>query len=205
MQNRSNKQVENVDYQKVIIIGSTGVGKTCLLERLTTNQFNSSTLSTTGVEFTKYTINVDGKGVDLNIWDTAGQERFRSISRAYLRNAIGVLIVFSLTDEESFKDVSSWLNDARSQCAQNAQILLIGNKSDLPDRVISTADAENFASYNKIQYIETSAKTGYNVREAFLRNTRDVLNAKSQMDQTSTNMLKIVDDQETESTKMFCC
>ena len=189
--NKDEKQVENVDYQKIIIIGSSGVGKTSILERLITGEFQQTT-STTGVDFKKFTIDVNGKKVDLRIWDTAGQERYRCISRAYFRNAIGVLIVFSLVDRRSFDEVNSWLNDARSSCCQNAQILLIGNKCDLPDQQISSDLAQNFANTNKIEYIETSAKTGHNVLDAFMRTTRKVLEAKSKVDQSNSNMLKIV-------------
>ena len=202
--NKDEKQVENVDYQKIIIIGSSGVGKTSILERLITGEFQQTT-STTGVDFKKFTIDVNGKKVDLRIWDTAGQERYRCISRAYFRNAIGVLIVFSLVDRRSFDEVNSWLNDARSSCCQNAQILLIGNKCDLPDQQISSDLAQNFANTNKIEYIETSAKTGHNVLDAFMRTTRKVLEAKSKVDQSNSNMLKIVENNETTSTKKNCC
>ncbi|EAY09011.1 small GTP-binding protein, putative [Trichomonas vaginalis G3] len=195
--------VENVDFFKFIVIGSTGVGKTCIMKRMTENEFRENTLSTTGVEFDSTKVDVDGKEIPIQIWDTAGQERFRSISRAYFRNAIGVLLVFSLTDKESFEEIGGWLNDARTLCCQDAEIMLIGNKCDIPDqRLISLADAQNFADSRGLHYIETSAKTGQNVREAFSRIASEVIR---KLDKNSTDItgrkLTVTDDEP----KKGCC
>ena len=186
--------VENYDYYKFIIIGSTGVGKTCIMEQFVNGKFNPTTLSTTGVEFSM----VKGlelpslnRKVDIQIWDTAGQERFRSISRAYFRNAMGVLLVFSVVDKQSFDDISSWLSDARSLCCQDAQILLVGNKTDLPNRVVSTSEAEAFASENKIPYVETSAKNNQSVREAFIRVANDVVNIVKEANESESKNNKL--------------
>jgi small GTP-binding protein len=116
---------------KFIIIGSSGVGKTCLLKRLIDGTFSEDSASTIGVEFDSLILNIDNRKVKLQIWDTAGQERFRSISKTYYRNAVGVVLVFDLTDRKSFDALTSWLNDIHALCDSNAVVQLIGNKSDL--------------------------------------------------------------------------
>ncbi|KAH0785277.1 small GTP-binding protein [Histomonas meleagridis] len=155
---------------KFIIIGSSGVGKTALLKRLTENTFKQQSQSTIGVEFDSTIIDIDNQQVKLQIWDTAGQERFRSIAKAYFRNAIGVILAFDITERKSFNEVNMWLTDVRSLCDPTAVILLVGNKADLASkRVITLAEAEQLAQQQQITYLETSAADGTNVREAFVR------------------------------------
>ena len=199
--------VENVDFYKFIIIGSSGVGKTCVLKRFTDNNFISNTLSTTGVVFETVEIpqvlNLKGEPVKLQVWDTAGQERFRSISRAYFRNALGVLLIFSLIDKSSFEDVNSWINDARQLCCQDVEITLIGNKSDLVnDRQVSTSEAEEFAKAHNIKYLETSAKSGSNIRESFITTVKAVVDKMGKRNsQLSQQSLKPIQEPE----KKSCC
>ena len=155
---------------KFIVIGSSGVGKTAILKRLVDDVFTGESQSTIGVEFIATTIDVDGNSVKLQIWDTAGQERFRSIAKAYFRSAVGVILVFDLTDRKSFEDLNQWLNDVHSLCDPNAVVTLIGNKSDLnSQRAITQSEAESFAQMHQLTYLETSALGGDNIQEAFQR------------------------------------
>jgi small GTP-binding protein len=155
---------------KFIIVGSSGVGKTAILKRLVDDSFTDESLATIGVEFESTVVKVDNQKVKLQIWDTAGQERFRSIAKAYYRNAVGVIVVYDLTDRKSFDELNAWLTDIHSLCDASAVIQLIGNKSDLTEeRVVSVSEAESFAEHHRIQYLETSAKMGANVGEAFVR------------------------------------
>jgi small GTP-binding protein len=155
---------------KFIIIGSSGVGKTAILKRLVEGSFTEDSQSTIGVEFDAAVLVINDRKVKLQIWDTAGQERFRSISKAYYRNAVGVILVFDITDRKSFDDLNSWLNDIHTLCDTNAVIQLIGNKADMKShRVVNLAEAESFASHQHMQYLETSARLGENVKEAFVR------------------------------------
>ena len=161
---------------KFILIGSSGVGKTAILKRLVEDSFTDESQSTIGVEFDSTIINVDDQKVKLQIWDTAGQERFRSIAKAYYRNAVGVILVFDITERKSFDDLSGWLNDIRTLCDPNAVIQLIGNKSDLgSSRVVTLSEAEQYATQQHMSYLETSAKGGDNVREAFIRVAGQIL------------------------------
>jgi small GTP-binding protein len=155
---------------KFILIGDSGVGKTALLRRLVDDTFNPDTQSTIGVEFDSTNLDVDGHAVKLQIWDTAGQERFRSIAKAYFRNAVGVILVFEIGDRKTFEDAGMWLSEVRTLCDPAASVILIGNKSDIrEERTVTLQEAEQFARQSKIDYIETSALDGTNVREAFLR------------------------------------
>jgi small GTP-binding protein len=155
---------------KFIIVGSSSVGKTALLKRLVDDSFASESQSTIGVEFESTCMDVEGETIKLQIWDTAGQERFRSIAKAYFRNAVGAILVFDINESSTFEDVSMWLNEIRSLCDPTAVVILVGNKADLSEsRAVTMAEAEKFAQHHHITYIETSAKSGENVREAFLR------------------------------------
>lgn len=171
---------------KFIIIGSSGAGKTSLLRRLVENTFTEDSASTIGVEFDSFLMDVGGRQVKLQIWDTAGQERFRSISKAYFRNAVGAILVFDITERKTFDDLASWLNDVHSFCDPNVIVQLIGNKSDLTDsRAVSVAEAEQFAASNEISYLETSAKDGGNVQEAFVK-TASLILSKGRPTQVGT-------------------
>jgi small GTP-binding protein len=155
---------------KFILIGSSGVGKTALLKRLVDDCFSNDSQSTIGVEFDSTFLDIDGQSVKLQIWDTAGQERFRSIAKAYFRNAVGVILAFDICEPKTFEDVSMWLNEVHSLCDPTAVVILVGNKSDLAaNRAVTMAEAQEFAQHHHITYIEASAKSGDNVREAFLR------------------------------------
>lgn len=131
---------------------------------------------TIGVEFGSRIVNVGGKSVKLQIWDTAGQERFRSVTRSYYRGAAGALLVYDTTSRESFNALSNWLNDARTLASPNIVILLVGNKKDLEEeREVTFLEASTFAQENELIFLETSAKTGENVEEAFLKCSKTIL------------------------------
>jgi small GTP-binding protein len=155
---------------KIVVVGSSGVGKTAIVNQLVNKTFKEEGQPTIGVEFKSFAINAEGELVKLQIWDTAGQERFRSVSKAYFRNAIGALLVFDLTQKPTFDEVNTWLNDLTTLCAANAYIVLVGNKSDLKDdRAVSAGEADEAARRYNLEYIETSAKDGSGVAEAFAR------------------------------------
>jgi len=159
---------------KIVVVGSSGVGKTAIVQRLVDGTFNEESQSTVGVEFKSHSISFDKETMKLSIWDTAGQERFRSVSKAYFRNAVGAILVFGLNDSQSFQDLDSWLNDLHALSTPNAVILLVGNKSDITDRVVTTAEAEAFAKRHNLEYLETSAKGNVNINDSFIRLARDI-------------------------------
>ena len=159
----------------MVVIGDTGVGKSCLLLQFVDRRFSAVHDLTIGVDFGSRIVDIDGERVKLQIWDTAGQESFRSIARSYYRDASGALLVFDTTRRETFSHLERWLSEARQFGPQNICITLVGNKADLlKKRVVSREDAEMFATDNGLEYIETSAKTAAGVDEAFLKTTNNV-------------------------------
>ncbi|CAN6279021.1 unnamed protein product, partial [Urochloa humidicola] len=155
---------------KYIIIGDTGVGKSCLLLQFTDKRFQPVHDLTIGVEFGARMITIDTKPIKLQIWDTAGQESFRSITRSYYRGAAGALLVYDITRRETFNHLASWLEDARQHANANMTVMLIGNKCDLSHRrAVSYEEGEQFAKEHGLVFMEASAKTAQNVEEAFIK------------------------------------
>jgi len=169
---------ETYDYLfKFIIIGDAAAGKSCLLYRFTDNKFKSDSTHTIGVEFGSKIIDAAEKFIKLQIWDTAGQERFRSVTRSYYRGAAGCILVYDITSRESYNHLSTWLNDARALATNELAIVLVGNKIDLQeDREVTFLEASRFAQENDLLFLETSAKTGENVEDVFMKCAKTILN-----------------------------
>ncbi|PSN36514.1 Ras-related protein Rab-4B [Blattella germanica] len=168
---------ESYDFLfKFLVIGSAGAGKSCLLHQFIESKFKDESSHTIGVEFGSKIVNVGGKSVKLQIWDTAGQERFRSVTRSYYRGAAGALLVYDITNRETFNALTNWLSDARTLASPNIVILLVGNKRDLDaEREVTFLEASRFAQENELMFLETSAKTGENVEESFLKCSKTIL------------------------------
>ncbi|KAG7278378.1 hypothetical protein CRUP_024623 [Coryphaenoides rupestris] len=166
---------------KFLVIGSAGAGKSCLLHQFIENKFKQDSNHTIGVEFGSRVVNVAGKTVKLQIWDTAGQERFRSVTRSYYRGAAGALLVYDITSH-SFqpRDVqrADQLADGRAHAGQpQHHHHPVCNKKDLDaDREVTFLEASRFAQENELMFLETSALTGENVEEGFLKCARTILN-----------------------------
>lgn len=154
---------------KVLIVGESGVGKSCLLLRFTEGVFIENYISTIGVDFKIRTINQDGVVVKLQIWDTAGQERFRAITKSYYHGSHGIVIVYDITDRKSFEKVADWFTQIQqSEPNEDSCKILIGNKSDLNDkREVSVEEGESLAREYNVPFMETSAKDSVNVDNLF--------------------------------------
>jgi Ras-related protein Rab-1A len=149
---------------KLLLIGNSGVGKSCLLMRYADNSFTENFFNTIGVDFKIRTIELDGKVLKLQVWDTAGQERFRTITSSYYRGAHGIIIVYDVTDSESYESVRHWLKEIERYASENVNRLIVGNKCDLEERrAVSTEDGQRLANELKIPFLETSAKNSTNV------------------------------------------
>ena len=151
---------------KTLVIGDSRVGKTSLLLKYVDKSFPDEHISTIGVEYKEKLITKDGFNIRLQIWDTAGEERFRSITKSIYKNTHGVLFVYDITQKDTFANVKHWIKDTEN-IDREIRGVIVGNKIDLPDRVISKTDLDEIGEKYKMPVIETSAKEGTNVNECF--------------------------------------
>jgi len=199
---------QEYDYVfKLVLIGDSGVGKSCLLLRFADDTYTESHISTIGVDFKIRTIQLEGKTIKLQIWDTAGQERFRTITSSYYRGAHGIIVVYDTTDNETFEHVKTWLHEIDRYASENVNKLLVGNKSDLTSkRQVETESAKEFADSVTIPFLETSAKNATNVEDAFMTMAGEI---KKRMASAPTadqgNKSKITVSGKTESVKSGGC
>jgi Ras-related protein Rab-1A len=173
----------NTDYDdlfKILMVGDSGVGKSCMLLRFVDQQYNETYISTIGVDFRIKTVEIDGRRVKLQIWDTAGQERFRTITSSYYRGAHGVMIVYDTTSEGSFTNVKQWLHEISRYSGENVEKVLVGNKCDQTDRKeVNYTTGKQLADDLGISFTETSAKSGTNINHLFLHFARQLLDNKA--------------------------
>ncbi|XP_028455232.1 RAB3D, member RAS oncogene family, b [Perca flavescens] len=162
---------QNFDYMfKLLIIGNSSVGKTSFLFRYADDSFTSAFVSTVGIDFKVKTVFRNDKRIKLQIWDTAGQERYRTITTAYYRGAMGFLLMYDITNQESFSAVQDWATQIKTYSWDNAQVILVGNKCDLEDdRVVPTEDSQRLAEELGFQFFEASAMDNINVKQVFER------------------------------------
>jgi len=162
---------QNFDYMfKLLIIGNSSVGKTSFLFRYADDSFTSAFVSTVGIDFKVKTVFRNDKRVKLQIWDTAGQERYRTITTAYYRGAMGFILMYDITNEESFNAVQDWVTQIKTYSWDNAQVILVGNKCDMQnERVVSTERGKKLANDLSLEFFETSAKENINVKQVFER------------------------------------
>eukprot|EP01083_Nonionella_stella_P198001 727421_1 len=156
---------------KIIIIGESGVGKTAILHQYVMDKFIQEHKATIGADFLTKEVNVQDKVVTLQIWDTAGQERFQSLGNAFYRGADACIMVYSITDDNSFKEIETWknkfINQANIDNPRKYPFLLLGNKTDLDEqRKVSHNQGENYARDNGMEFAETSALRGTNIQKA---------------------------------------
>jgi len=190
---------------KLLMIGDSGVGKSCLLLRFSDDSFTTSFITTIGIDFKIKTVEIDGKRVKLQIWDTAGQERFRTITTAYYRGAMGILLVYDITDEQSFLNIRNWIRNIEQHASDSVQKILIGNKCDMvDDRVITTDRGKELADEYGIKFFETSAKTDTNVKESFISIATDIVTKKISLGDGGNNANK-VDLGKKKENKGGCC
>ena len=198
---------QEYDYLfKLLLIGNSSVGKSSLLFRFVENVWDDNFVPTIGVDFVRNiyliylyilqklkTLEVNGKKVKLQIWDTAGQERFKNITASYYRGGNGVLVVYDITDRDSFENLNSWLIEIEKNANKNVYKLLIGNKCDLEDkRKVTYQEGKDFATSNGMQFIETSAKNDTKVKDAFELLTQEIIKASITKDKSLERKEKTV-------------
>ncbi len=164
---------------KILTIGESGVGKTCILRRFVENKFLKNHLATIGIDFKTKTLIINKQEIKLKIWDTAGQERFRNITTQYYKGADGIVLVYDVTEESSYDKIRDWME----QILYNTQrddigLVLLGNKCDMEPRTVTEEQGNKMAEELKISYFETSALNGQGIKEAFEQLTRDIMKKK---------------------------
>ena len=155
---------------KIIVIGDSGVGKSCLTTQAVRNNFEEFYTATVGFEFLTFNMRINNNVLKLQIWDTCGQEVYKSLISNFYRNSSLALILYAINNRDSFQHSETWLNDLKNQANPNVKVFLVGNKSDLEnERVVSKEEGERFKEEKKLdRFFETSAKTGENARSALL-------------------------------------
>lgn len=190
---------------KVMLLGDSAVGKTCILVRFKDGAFlGGNFIATVGIDFRNKVVDVDNLKVKLQIWDTAGQERFRSVTHAYYRDAQALLLLYDITNKPSFDNIRAWLTEIHEYAQKDVVIMLLGNKSDMAaERVVKTEDGEKLAKEYGVPFMETSAKTGVNVELAFLAIAKELKHRATQ--QPNEPKFKIHDYIESQKHKSGCC
>ena len=174
---------------KILTIGESGVGKTCILRRFVENKFLKNHLATIGIDFKTKTLNINNQEIKLKIWDTAGQERFRNITTQYYKGADGIVLVYDVTDEASYEKIKDWMDQILSNTQQEEiGLVLLGNKCDMEPRNVTEDQGKKMAEELKISYFETSALTGQGIKEAFEQLTRDIMKKKGVGDGSGENI-----------------
>lgn len=171
---------ENLKYDitfKLIIVGDSGVGKSCLTQQAVHNKFQDNYIVTVGFEFFSFMVKIKDKIIKLQIWDTCGQELYHSLITNFYRNASLAIMVYSINNTDSFEHIDKWLRELKEHSSPDAKVFIVGNKTDLEeDRKVLYADGEQFKNdYNLDLFVETSAKTGFNAQKLLVEAARILL------------------------------
>jgi len=201
---------------KLILLGDSGVGKSSLLARFADDQFKATYLTTIGMDFKAKIVDVNGKRIKLQIWDTAGQERFRSVAAGYYRSAQGIILVYDVTDQQSFDHVTSWIEQIDINALPDVTKVLVGNKNDMSEtRVVALEQGQQLAAQHKMEFFETSAKLGTAVHDVFRKTALQVADAgqaqhhgvekkKEDQDRETIQVTKDCEGEKKSLLKRFC-
>lgn len=165
---------------KIVIVGDSSVGKTCLLYQFCQNRFNASTKPTIGIDYLTYDTTVDNKKVTVHFWDTAGQEKFRGLTTAYYKNCHGMVLVYDIANRRTFDSLGRWFGEIESYSAKSTRVFLVGNKADLEERrQVSTLEGAALGEQKGMAFHELSAKTNYDgkVQRVFMELIEEVVRA----------------------------
>ena len=174
---------------KILLLGDSGVGKSCIVLRYTDNTFSQNLMSSIGVDFKLKNIEIDNKTIKLQIWDTAGMEKFRTLTTSYYKGAHAFLIIFDITMRDSFEHIRNWMADIDKFAKPGVLRVLVGNKCDLEnERVVNENEAKEIALKYGINYIETSAKEKTNIESLFIDTIKNLLSKQKIKTLNSNNI-----------------
>jgi small GTP-binding protein len=191
---------------KLLLLGDQAVGKSSIMMRYTDNEFNLNIMGTAGVDLKKKNLVINGENVKVMIYDTAGHERFRLIAKTQYKGSNGIVLIYDVTDKKSFDNISYWMNHITDHAETDREILLVGNKIDkLNERVVITEEGTALADKFGVPFIETSAKTGENIEDAFLKLNTNIYNKEK----AKTNVVPIEtlnnNKKDKKKTQSKCC
>ena len=192
---------------KILTIGESGVGKTCILRRFVENKFLKNHLATIGIDFKTKNLIINNKEIKLKIWDTAGQERFRNITTQYYKGADGIVLVYDVTDDGSFEKIRDWMAQIQANAEKDdLGLVLLGNKCDVEPRVVTEEQGNKMAEELNISYFETSALTGQGIKEAFEQLARDIMKKKGVGEENKDGRVELSNnDSKKKKEKGDCC
>ena len=195
-----NKTIE----AKIITLGDSHVGKSSLIIKFIDNKFTINYMSTIGFDLKCKTIQINNEEIKLIIHDTAGQERFRSLASNYIKNADGVLLVYDISDKNSFENIEKWMEDIIEESRNKIPIVLVGNKCDLKEqRSVTQKEGEDLAKNYNIVFLETSCKNGDNVENCFKELTKQIIEKKKERKKSIE--AKTLEKKEVKNKKRDCC
>ncbi|KAK9466498.1 ras family-domain-containing protein [Lipomyces arxii] len=175
---------------KLVFLGEQSVGKTSLITRFMYDSFDSQYAATIGIDFLSKTMYLEDRTVRLQLWDTAGQERFRSLIPSYIRDSTVAVVVYDVTNRNSFVNTTKWIDDVRAERGTDVIIVLVGNKTDLNDkRQVTAEEGEKKAKEFKVMFIETSAKAGHNVKTLFRRIAQALPGMENSMEEANQSQM----------------
>ena len=173
----------SIDTYKIVVLGDISVGKTSILSRFRYGVFEPEYMPTLGIDFFSQNLFYEDKTIRLILWDTAGEERFRSLIPSYLKNADCIIIVFDITNKDSFNSLNKWLADSKNNASEGTIYIICGNKSDLKEkRTVNENEIDEYIKKNELIYVECSAKNGEGIKDLFntvAKNLGEVNFAKS--------------------------
>ena len=189
---------------KIITLGDSHVGKSSLIFKFIEDTFSSSYMSTVGFDLKFKTIKINDEEIKVMIFDTAGQERFRSLASNYIKKANGILLVYDISDKNTFLNIENWMTNIKEESSDTIPIILIGNKCDLDEqRKIQKEEGEQFANNNNLKFFETSCKDGDNVENCFIELTKQIIERKKEK-QFNPNTQKLVNIKDKKKEKDCC-
>ena len=192
---------------KLMIIGETRTGKTSLISRYCKNEFSGGAyLSTIGIDFQIKNLEINSKKIRLQIWDTAGQERFRNIAKNYYQSSDGFIVVYDITNNESFQTLDYWVEEIKSNSQELSRMILVGNKCDLEEgRQVKKEEGKEYAKKKELKFYEVSAKDGTNVNKAFDDLIKDILSTYSPSELSKKRASKMLSVPMPQQKKNSCC
>jgi small GTP-binding protein len=202
MESQRSSQTFKIKY-KIMLLGNMAVGKSSIMYRFTDDNFNVNIMGTAGLEIKKKLIKLHDTDISLNIYDFAGQDRFRKITKSHYKDSNGIILIYDVTDRKAFESVSEWINQIKINTYSSIEIILVGNKIDMINRIVTEDEGKALANKYNVPFIETSALTGYNIEKTFITLVEIIFNKNMSKISLITDLYK--QENTKKKKKKSCC